>query len=85
MPPISQLLKWHVLLTHRLGKIELLFLIHIGSCYFPNNIEKPLVNNDGKFYYTNFILNNHMFEGERIHVYVWLSPFAVHLKLPQHC
>ena len=23
-------------------------------------------------------------EGERIHVYVWLSPFAVHLKLPQH-
>ena len=25
------------------------------------------------------------FEGEWIHVYVWLSPFAVHLKLPQHC
>ena len=23
--------------------------------------------------------------GERIHVYVWLSSFAVHLKLPQHC
>ena len=23
--------------------------------------------------------------GEWIHVYVWLSPFAVHLKLPQHC
>ena len=23
--------------------------------------------------------------GERIHVYVWLSPFAVHLKLSQHC
>ena len=23
--------------------------------------------------------------GERIHVYVWLSPSAVHLKLPQHC
>ena len=22
---------------------------------------------------------------ERIHVYVWLSPFAVHLKLLQHC
>ena len=20
-----------------------------------------------------------------IHVYIWLSPFAVHLKLPQHC
>ena len=25
------------------------------------------------------------FEGERIHVYVWLSPFAAHLKLLQHC
>ena len=25
------------------------------------------------------------FEGEWIHVYVWLTPFAVHLKLPQHC
>ena len=23
--------------------------------------------------------------GERIHVYIQLSPFAVHLKLPQHC
>ena len=23
--------------------------------------------------------------GEGIHVYVWLSPFAVHLKLSQHC
>ena len=25
------------------------------------------------------------FEGEWIHVNVWLSSFAVHLKLPQHC
>jgi len=24
------------------------------------------------------------FGGERIHVYVWLSPLAVHLKLSQH-
>ena len=23
--------------------------------------------------------------GEWIHVYVWLSPFFVHLKLSQHC
>ena len=23
--------------------------------------------------------------GEWIHVYVWLSPFALHLKLSQHC
>ena len=23
--------------------------------------------------------------GEWIHVYVWLSPLAVHLKLSQHC
>ena len=25
------------------------------------------------------------FGGEWIHVYVWLSPFSVHLKLSQHC
>ena len=25
------------------------------------------------------------FGGEGIHVHVWLSPFAVHLKLSQHC
>ena len=25
------------------------------------------------------------FGGEWIHVYVWLSPFAVHLKPSQHC
>ena len=25
------------------------------------------------------------FGGEWIHVCVWLSPFAVHLKLSQHC
>ena len=25
------------------------------------------------------------FGGEWIHVYVWLSPFAVHLRLSQHC
>ena len=25
------------------------------------------------------------FGGECVHVYEWLSPFAVHLKLSQHC
>ena len=25
------------------------------------------------------------FGGEWIHVYTWLSPFALPLKLPQHC
>jgi len=25
------------------------------------------------------------FVGEWIHAYIWLSPFAVHLKLSQHC
>ena len=25
------------------------------------------------------------FQGEWMHLYVWLSPFAVHLKLSQHC
>ena len=25
------------------------------------------------------------FEGEWIHVYVWLGSFAIHLKLPQDC
>ena len=25
------------------------------------------------------------YAGEWIHIYVWLSPFAIHLKLSQHC
>ena len=25
------------------------------------------------------------FGGEWIHIYVWLSPFSVHLRLSQHC
>ena len=25
------------------------------------------------------------FGGEWIHVYIWLSPFTIHLKLSQHC
>ena len=25
------------------------------------------------------------FGGERIHIYVWLNPFTIHLKLSQHC
>jgi len=25
------------------------------------------------------------FGGEWVHVYVWLNPFTVHLKLPQDC
>ena len=25
------------------------------------------------------------FGGEWLHIYVWLSPFTVHLKLSQHC
>ena len=25
------------------------------------------------------------FGGEWIHAYIWLSPFAAHLKLSQHC
>jgi len=25
------------------------------------------------------------FGGEWIHIYVWVSPFTVHLKLSQHC
>ena len=30
-------------------------------------------------------LDERGFGGEWIHVYVWLSPFTVHLKLSQHC
>ena len=30
-------------------------------------------------------LDGRGFGGERILVYVWLNPFTVHLKLPQHC
>ena len=25
------------------------------------------------------------YRGERIHMFVWLGPFAVHLKVSQHC
>ena len=25
------------------------------------------------------------FGGERMHIYVWLNPFTIHLKLSQHC
>ena len=25
------------------------------------------------------------YAGEWIHIYVWLSPFVIQLKLPQHC
>ena len=30
-------------------------------------------------------LDGRRFGGEWIHVYVWLIPFTVHLKLSQHC
>ena len=30
-------------------------------------------------------LDGREFGDEWIHVYVWLSPFGVHLKLSQHC
>ena len=30
-------------------------------------------------------LDGEGFGGDWIHVYVWLSPFTVHMKLPQYC
>ena len=38
--------------------------------------------------YLKWITNKDLlgdFGGERIHVYEWLNPFAVHLKLSEHC
>ena len=29
--------------------------------------------------------NGREFEGEWLHVFVWLSPFSVHLQLAQYC
>ena len=31
------------------------------------------------------VLNGSLAGGEWIHVYVWVRPFIVHVKLPQHC
>ena len=30
-------------------------------------------------------LDGRVLRGEWIHIYVWLNPFSIHLKLSQHC
>ena len=43
---------------------------------------------EGTWSYVQCYVANRMgrgFEGEWLHVYVWLSPFCVHLKLSQYC
>ena len=39
--------------------------------------------NSAQYYMTAWMGGG--FGGKWIHVYVWLSPFAVHLKVSQHC
>ena len=47
---------------------------------------KDLLSSTGNFaqHYVEALMRGE-FGREQMHVYVWLSPFAVHLKLSQHC
>ena len=48
-----------------------------------DNQQGPTVQNSAQCYVAAWI--GGQFGGEWIHAYVWLSPFAVHLKLSKHC
>ena len=43
------------------------------------------LKHESLYFYILKIMLGGEFGGEWIHTYVWLSPFAVHLKLWQHC
>ena len=54
--------------------------------YLTWRADKDLLNSTGnsaRCYVAAWLVGE--FGGEWIHAYVWLSPFAVHLKLSQHC
>ena len=46
------------------------------------DLEKKLMASRGKEWEEGVVRE---FGGEWIHVYIWLSPFAIHLKLSHHC
>ena len=59
---------------------------HVHTAIFKMDNQKDLLHSTGnsaQCYVTTWMEQE--FGGEWIRVYVWLSPFAIHLKLPQHC
>ena len=48
-----------------------------------DNQQGPVVWNSAQCYVAAWMGGG--FGGEQVQAYVWLSPFTVHLKLPQHC
>ena len=49
------------------------------------NQQGPIVQHRDLYSVLCDSLDGGEFGEEWIHVYMWLSPFAVHLKLSQHC
>ena len=70
----------HVMKFHGLEALLILWAFSSIKKY-----EKSTVNNWVSIKINIFTWMGEQFRGECIHVYVWLSSFAVHLKLPQHC
>ena len=72
------------------GSTPVLVLSGCQGCFGWSRVSLRLI---GSFYcLLPFKISSHVAawmggecRGERIYVYVWLSPFAVHLKLSQHC
>ena len=60
--------------------------LHAYTAIFKTNNQQGLLYstwNSGQCHVVTWMGGE--FGGEWIHVYVWLSPYTVHLKLSQHC
>ena len=58
--------------------------VHTAICKMDNQ-QGPIVQHMELCSMLCGSLDGRRFGGEWIHVYVWLIPFTVHLKLSQHC
>ena len=58
--------------------------VHIAICKMDNQQAATIEHRDSAPCYVAAWMGGG-FGGERIHVYVWLSPLAVHLKLSEQC
>ena len=59
---------------------------HVHTAIFKMDITKDLLSSTGNSVHCYVAAwMGGEFGGERIHAYVWPSPFPVHLKLSQHC
>ena len=65
------------------GIIPQLVFVYCDLDFF--NQQGPAVQNRELCLMLGGSLDERRVGGEWIHVYVWLSPFAIHLKLSQHC